>query len=375
MPSLLRRHPVLAVFAAVGLALVAATATRLLSLEGPERASTVSGDVLVTLAPARMEVVVDEIEAIGTTEANEAITVTAKVTETVQRVNFEDGQLVQRGDVLVELTNAVETAQLAESRSSLRDAQTQFERLQDLVAQQSAPRARLDEARNALAGAQARLDAILARLDDRLIRAPFTGMLGFRSVSPGTLVVPSTAITTLDDIRIIKLDFSVPEVFVSDLRPALDVTARSPAFPEREFAGTVSSVSPRVDPVTRAVTVRALIPNDDLALRPGMLMTVKLVRSRAPSLVVPEAALIQVQDRKYVYTLDAERRARQIPVRIGRRRPGLVEILQGLEPGEQVVTEGMAQLRPGASVRIHGGSSGAVAGDASGGASAGVVGD
>ncbi len=354
MLSFVRNHPVLVVALAIFVALAGATANKLLARQDQGlRGGFGANEVLVVVAAARMQSIIDEIEAIGTTRANEAITVTAKVTETIRRLNFDDGELVEKGAVLVELTNAEETAQLAEARSNLGDARQHFERVRDLVARQSAPRAQLDEARARLEASQARLEAIEARLEDRLIRAPFGGLLGFRQVSPGTLVVPNTEITTLDDISIMKLDFSVPEIFIADLKPGLEVLARSPAFPDRKFAGVVRSIDTRVDPVTRSLTVRALLPNEDSALRPGMLMTVRLVRSRAPTLVVPESALVQVQDRQHVFTVEGDL-VQQTPVRIGRRRPGLVEILEGLEPGQQVVTEGIAQLRPGARVRVRG---------------------
>src|SRR5690606_17756063 len=156
------------------------------------------------------------------------------------------------------------------------------------------PRSELDVARNREAAAKARLDSIIARLSDRLIRAPFSGVLGFRQVSPGTLVQPNTPITTLDDISTIKLDFTVPETFIADVQPGATVVARSVSYPGRDFVGVVRTVGSRVDPVTRAVSVRAHISNADAALRPGMLLTVELRSRERTTLVVPEAAVFQV---------------------------------------------------------------------------------
>ncbi len=307
--------------------------------------------VLVITAPARIAEIVDEIEAIGTTHANESVLLTAKVTDTVRRVNFDDGDYVEAGTVLVELTNDEQTAALAEARANLDEAQKQFARMQGLVARGNAPQSRLDEVQAQLDTARARVDVIVARLANFLIRAPFAGILGFRGVSPGTMVTPQTVVTTLDDVSIIKLDFSVPETFLSALGAGMEVDALSAAYPDRRFAGIVSTVGSRVDPVTRAVTVRALMPNDEGLLRPGMLMAVVLVRSRDQVLVIPEEALVPVQDKQFVFTIEGGK-AQRVEVEIGRRRPGIVEILAGLSVNQQVVTDGTLRLRPGVAVQV-----------------------
>lgn len=321
---------------------------------GPPGSMRGRGPVLVELEKARLVEIVDEIESIGTAAANESVTISGKVTDTIWRVNFEDGDFVQEGAVLVELTNEEETALLAEARANLDDARTQLRRFEDLLRRGSAPISQVDEARARYAGVEARLEAIMARLDDRLIRAPFTGLLGFRQVSPGTLVTPSTAITTLDDVSQIKLDFSVPETYLGAVKKGQLVYARSVAWPDREFEGEVSAIGSRVDPATRALIVRAVIRNDDRSLRPGMMMTVRLVRSRSQGLVIPEGALVQIQDQKFVYRASDDGRVHRVEVEIGRRRYGIVEILAGLELGERVVTEGVAKVRDGMLVRVKG---------------------
>lgn len=308
---------------------------------------------LVTLARAEEREIVDTVEAIGTARANESVTITAKVTETVRGVRFEDGEYVDAGDVLVELTNAEETALLAEARAALDDAERQLKRLDGLVAQGSAPVSQRDEAFARRQGASARLGAVEARLGDRLIRAPFSGVLGFRRVSPGTLVTPNMEITTIDDIARIKLDFSVPETALASIRPDLEVRAIAAAWPERAFEGRVTTVDSRVDPVTRAIMVRALLDNPERLLRPGMLLTVELVTARERALVVPESALLQIRDERFVYTV-VDGAARRVDVEIGRRRPGIVEIRAGLAPGTPVVTEGVDRVRPGVPVRVAG---------------------
>ena len=294
----------------------------------------------------------DTVNAIGTAVANESLTVTAKVTDTVRSVDFEDGDYVEAGAVLVQLTNREEEALLAEARANLDDAQTQLARIENLAEQNLISTSELDIARSRAEASQARLETVVARLSDRLILAPFSGILGFREVSPGTLLQPNTPITTLDDVSIIKLDFTVPESFLGEMRPDSTVLARAASYPDREFEGVVRTVGSRVDPVTRAIQVRAHIDNDDGLLRPGMLLTVGIVMAERTAIVISENAVFQVQDRAYVYVVDSELIARQRLVRTGARRYGGVEVLDGLEVGERIVTEGIVKLRDGARVRL-----------------------
>ncbi|HLF11007.1 MAG TPA: efflux RND transporter periplasmic adaptor subunit [Gammaproteobacteria bacterium] len=296
----------------------------------------------------------DTVEALGTAQANESVTISAKVTDTVRRVNFEDGDYVEAGAVLVELTNQEEEALLAEARANLDDAENQLRRLEDLSARGLAAVSELDVARSRAAASQARLNTVLARLRDRLIQAPFSGLLGFRQVSPGTLMTPNAPITSIDDISTIKLDFTVPETFLGTLTPGSKVVAQSASYPDREFEGVIRTVGSRVDPVTRAVTVRAHVENADRALRPGMLLTVGVIMAERVALVVPEGAVFQVQNRAYVYRLDGQV-ARQQQIEIGDRRFGIVEVLSGLDEGDLIVTEGIVKLRDGVPVRLASG--------------------
>ena len=186
-------------------------------------------------------------------------------------------------------------------------------------------------------------------MDDRLIRAPFAGVLGFREVSAGTLITPGTQISTLDDLSIIKLDFSVPEVHLGLLAAGQQLEATSVAFPDRIFAAEVRTVGSRVDPVTRALVVRAVIDNSDLSLRPGMLMNIQLTTAEREALMVPESALVQRGRESFVY-IDQDGIAQTQTVQFGERADGWVEILSGLTFGEQVVAEGTVKIRDGASI-------------------------
>lgn len=242
------------------------------------------------------------------------------------------------------------------------DARNQRDRLQDLVAQGSVPVSDFDEAQARLAAMTARHQAILARLDDRLVRAPFAGLLGFRQVSAGTLITPGTPITTLDDIGTIKLDFSLPEIHLGVVRAGLSLVAFSTAFPQRAFPAEVATVGSRVDPVTRAVQVRALIDNDELLLRPGMLMTVRLTTASREALVVPETALLQRAGESFVYTLGEGNRAAMTGIELGARKEGWAEVRSGLVAGQAVIAEGVVKVRPGMAVRTADGDAASPAG-------------
>lgn len=306
---------------------------------------------LVVAERVRYDELYDSVEALGTALANESVTLSAKVTDTVRRVNFEDGDYVEAGTVLIELTNQEEEALLAEARANLDNAEKQLARVEDMAARGLAPTQELDAARSRAAASQARLNTVVARLRDRLIRAPFDGVLGFRQVSPGTLLSPNSVITSIDDISVIKLDFTVPETFLGTMKPGARIVAQSASYPDREFVGEVRTVGSRVDPVTRAIAVRAHIPNEDRALRPGMLLTVDVVMAERTSLVVSENAVFQVQDRAYVYRLDGNV-ARQTQIEVGDRRFGIVEVVSGLSEGDMVVSEGIVKLRDGMKVRL-----------------------
>jgi membrane fusion protein, multidrug efflux system len=307
---------------------------------------------LVVAEYATVRSIRDEVEAVGTTTANESVTITSKVTDTVSRVRFQDGDSVQQGQVLLELTNREETALLAEAQANLEDARRQLSRFEDLLRQRTVPISQVDEARARFAAAEARHQSVVARLADRLISAPFSGILGFRRVSEGTLITPGTPIVTLDDLSIIKLDFSLPETYLNLLQVGMQLAARSAAFPERVFPATVRTIESRVDPVTRAATIRAHIDNADLMLRPGMLLTVRLVTAERLALMVPEDALVQRSNEAFVYTVE-EQLAQMRQVTHGVRHDGWVEIVAGLTPGESVITEGVIKVRPGAPVIVR----------------------
>jgi membrane fusion protein, multidrug efflux system len=323
---------------------------------GPEADAGGSGNaeqseaVSVVTAAAAIRPLGVEIEAVGTARANESVDVTSKASNTVVAIRFREGDLVRRGEVLVELDAAEARAALAEAQAALADSQSQFNRSRDLFSSQALSESQLEQIEATLKGDQARVAAAQARLDDTVIRAGFDGRTGFRRVSVGSLVSPGTVITTLDDTSVIKLDFTVPETYLYVLRKGLPVTARTAGLPGREFQGVVANLDSRVDPITRSIAVRAEIPNNEGPLRPGMFMTVSLQGDVEPALLVPEAAIVPEQGRTFVFVVRdgvVERR----DVRLGKRRPGEVEIVEGLAEHQRVVVEGTQNVREGSRVR------------------------
>lgn len=306
----------------------------------------------VTVTEVATHAFADRIEAIGTATANESLVITATVSDVVREVSFSDGDIVKKGDVLIRLNLEEQRALVDEAKATLNEAEQQLERTRDLVTRGNASKAVLDERVRSVEEARSRLAAAEARLADRVIRAPFDGQLGLRQVSPGALVSPGTAITTLDDLSPIKLDFAIPESFLSAIAPGQSVYARAAAFANERFEGLVATISSRVDPVTRAVTIRAEIPNEDARLRPGMLMTVEVINNRRDVIAVPEEALVPLGSEQFVFIVKADDTVERRRVSIGLRRPGMVEILDGLQKGETLVVTGTMRLRPGAPVRI-----------------------
>jgi membrane fusion protein (multidrug efflux system) len=306
---------------------------------------------VVTTRPVRKEFA-HEVEALGTLRANESVDITAKVADRVAAIHFQEGQQVRKGDVLVELDNTEARADLAAAEAAASDSRSQYKRSQELFQTRALSEAQLDQLHATLLANEARVAAARSRLADRVITAPFNGRVGLRNVSLGGLVNPGAVITTLDDLSVVKLDFAVPEIFLSTLQPGLTVEARSTAYPKESFAGRVASIATRVDPTTRAVTIRALIDNRDGRLRPGMFMTVRLVRQEGEALMLPEQAIVPENEQHFVYVVE-DGRAHKREVTIGRRRPGEVEVLQGLTADDGVVIDGTLNLRDGVAVRVQ----------------------
>jgi membrane fusion protein (multidrug efflux system) len=309
----------------------------------------------VIIAPVVLEEISDRVEALGTARANESVSITTNVTEKIREIHFEDGQQVKTGDVLVILDQAEEKANLKQAEAVRGERKLALDRLLQLEERKLAPTDEIDRTRLELEQAEASINAIKTRINDRIIRAPFDGVVGLRNISIGALVETGDLIATLDDTSRIKLDFTVPAMFLAELQPGLKIKARATALNNREYLGEVKSINSRVDPVTRSVQVRAILPNPDRSIIPGILMQVDLLRNIRQALVIPEAALLPLANRQYVMVRidkDGKDTVEKREVEIGIRLPGYVEILGGLSADEYVVTHGNSKVRPGDSLDV-----------------------
>lgn len=299
----------------------------------------------------------DDIQALGTAQARESIVITPKVADTIRAIRFESGQRVRSGAVLVEMANVEQAADLAEARAAHEAAQEELRRYQELFDRGFASQARLDTVRTAADAARARVEAGGSRIADRTIRAPFSGVVGLRTASPGQYMRPGDQIGTLDDLSQIKLDFDVPESQMARLASGVAISAGTAAFPDETFTGTIAQVDSRVNPTTRTVRVRAVLPNPQERLRPGMLMTVRIRSNPRDALATPEIAILEEGAESYVFRVNAGEDGQvveRVRIQTGQRSGGMAEVLAGLNEGDMVVTEGLQAVRPGQPVRLQG---------------------
>ena len=308
---------------------------------------------LVSAAAVESVRFVDRINAVGTAMANEQVTLTAPVTERIESLSFDDGDFVTRGQTIATLRRGEETAQLAEATARQREAGQQLARIGALRERGFATRSALDS-QTALAGqASAQAQQARAAISDRIVTAPFAGYVSLRNISAGAVISAGTEIVTISDISRIKLDFAVPETLLSQLAVGQAIEARSAAFPDTPFRGTISVIDAVINPQTRAVTVRAVLANRDGRLRPGMLLTVAIESAARTVPAVPELAIVGEGSQSFVFVVDGEN-ARRIPIRTGLRQNGMVEVIDGLRPGQRIVTEGVVKITDGQTIRLAG---------------------
>jgi len=283
-------------------------------------------------------------EAVGAARANEPVELTSKTSNIVTAIHFIEGEVVRHDAVLIEFDSAQARAELAEADAALIESTAQLERSRSLASTNVLSQSQLDQIEATFKANRARVAAAKSRLSDTIIRAPFTGRTGFRRISVGSLVPPGTPITTLDDTSVIKLEFTVPQVYQYALRDGLPVVATASGLPGRKFDGRISAFDSRVDPVTRTINARAVVNNRDGVLKPGTFMSVTVHAEPTQALVIPEAALVPEQGRVFVFVADGGTASKQ-EVSIGRRLTGEVEIVAGLKRDQQVIVEGTQKVR------------------------------
>lgn len=307
----------------------------------------------VEVLPVYEETIYDSVESLGSAMANESIAVTANVAETIREIHFEDGQALEKGDLIATLAQQEEQAQLAAAQARQRENSRELKRLQTLLKNKAAAQREYDERLTQIEVTKQEIEGIEARITDRTMRAPFAGITGIRNVSVGALVQPGDVITTLDDISQIKLDFTVPSIYLDSLKVGVPIEARRDGIDDTAFSGTIYSVNSRIDPVTRSVLVRAILPNEDGLLKPGLLMRVTLLRNERTALVVPEESIIQRDDDHFVLVVpEGGGTVEERTVETGMRRPGIVEVTDGLAVGEHIITRGVNMVSDGQDVSI-----------------------
>lgn len=293
------------------------------------------------------------IEAIGSARANQAVYIKSAQNDYVTNIYFEDGDLVSKGQKLVQLQNQQEQLAVKELAINLQEERRQLDRLTELSRSQSTAKSLLEEQLSRVDAAEAQLESAKTKLREMVITAPFSGLLGKREISIGAYINNATIITTLDDISIIKVDFKVPEKYLAQLNIGMKVLTQNDAYPDQTFNGKVTHISSRIDSVTRSIEVTASFANTSGVLRPGMLLNTVLEISSNQALMVPEKAVIPLQDKHYVFQIKNDI-ANKIEVHVAGRNNGWVAVDKGLVNGEQVVTEGLIKIRSGSKVSVKG---------------------
>lgn len=306
----------------------------------------------VEAARVRIEAVADEVRAVGTLRSNESVIIRPEIAGRISAIDFDEGEPVEAGQVLVSLDDSTHQAELADARAALKLAESNFRRLDELFDRGSTSARERDEALARLESTRAALQLSQARLEKTDVIAPFAGILGLRRVSPGDYVTPGQDLVNLEDIDPIKVDFRIPERYLASLSTGQQIRVGVDAFPGRVFDGEVYAIDPQIDPAGRSIAIRARIANPDRILRPGLFARVRLVVEERPdAMVVPEQAIVPRGAQRYVFRV-VDGMAALTEVRLGQRRAGNVEVLEGLGEGDVVVTAGQLKIRDGVPVNV-----------------------
>ncbi|MES2833710.1 MAG: efflux RND transporter periplasmic adaptor subunit [Pseudomonadota bacterium] len=362
---MIKRHFFLIAAAALVVLMVVAAVVRIAFADdekgggGPGGPGGARGGRGQTVAAAQVTVreFSDEIRVLGVARGRRSVNITSPTSELITRVLFTDGQRVAAGTPLVELQAREEDAGIIEARAQVAQAQREYDRAKTLADRGIAPRVLVEDADTALERARAGLQAAEARRGDRMIRAPFAGVLGLTTVTPGTLISPGSVIATLDDISSIRVDFPVPERFLGSLRSGVPITAVADAYDGEVFSGRIALIDTRINEQTRSATARAEFANPGGRIRPGMMMRVGVQQGLRQAPAVPESAVQYEGEGAFVYrigTSDRGQTAQRVEVETGAVEGGFVEILSGIAPGDRLVASGLNRIQPNAPVRVEG---------------------
>lgn len=305
----------------------------------------------VEVAKVSVKPVMDKFEAVGTIEAENAITVVAEIDAAVISLPFHEGDPISKGGLIAKLDDSQLRAEM-ERAEALRDqAKASYDRIKDIVDQGAGAPQDLDDASASLKVAEANLAFAEARLAKTRITAPFNGVVGSRQVSPGAFVRAGQTITNLTKIDLIRVLFSVPERFLAKLKLGSEVTVSTTAYPGYELQGKIDVIEPELDPDTRSARVIARVKNPGGKFRPGMSANVTAVLSqRQSALTIPSEAVFAQGDDFFAYVVKDDSTVTRTLLTLGIRLPGTVEVLNGLEENMKVVRAGHQKLYEGAKV-------------------------
>jgi membrane fusion protein (multidrug efflux system) len=320
--------------------------------KGPAAAAKGPPPIVVEATRVSVVSLPQAISAVGSLRSDETVIVRPEIAGRVSQIQFREGERVAKGSVLVKLDDSVQRADLDRARANLVLSKTKYERAEDLRTKGFISSQARDEAKNNLEVAQADLELMEARLAKATIKAPFAGTVGLRQISIGDYVKEGQDIVNLESLDPLKVDFRVPEIYLSQVKDGQTLQITLDALPDKVYDGRVYAINPLIDANGRSIVIRAQVPNRDGRLRPGMFARVRLFTSSSKeTLVVPEESLFPVGDDKYVYKV-VDNKAQRQKVEIGQRRDARVEIVNGLAREDVVVTAGVIKLREGAAVTI-----------------------
>ena len=325
---------------------------------GPGGRGGFGGPAMVTAAVVQPRVFRDNLEVLGVAKGRRSVTLTAATTQLIDKVRFSDGQSVRQGAILVELKATEQNAGIAQSQAKLNQSEREYQRWKTLSDKGFASKSAVDQYQAAWLSAKADLAAAQAREGDRMIRAPFSGVVGLSDVAPGALVNPGAPIVTLDDLSAIRVDFPVPEQYMAQIHDGQEIEASVEAYPGQKVRGRIQRIDTRVDERTRSITARAEFPNPDHRLKPGMLIRVAISRGQRQALSAPESAVAVQGDSAFVFVIHSQgprNLVEQRPVVTGLRQDDFVEILDGVQPGDHIVADGLNKVQSGQPVRVVGG--------------------
>ncbi|MGC9452118.1 MAG: efflux RND transporter periplasmic adaptor subunit [Oceanipulchritudo sp.] len=309
--------------------------------------------VSAVVAPVEKTALEEKIFLVGSLEAIDEVDLISEVDARVVELNFEEGETVQKGQLLIQLDARKLEASLAEMRSRYQLAKTDLDRAAILLERETISEQDYDQAEAEFDAARALLDLAEERLEDATIRAPFDGIMTERLISPGQYTSRGQKLASLVQMHPLDVEFNVPERYIGQLESGQRIEIGVEAYPEEAFEGEVVFISPRVDRASRTVLVKARVGNVDRRLKPGMFGNLELIfQARGEALVIPEAAISYTGDKATVVVMNAEGKAEFRPVEVGIRLAGKAEILSGLETGERVVVEGFQKMGPGTTVQV-----------------------